>query len=92
MATDRELLEQVMVRIRTAVDRGTGTSMDADEVKTVGTMLYALSAAMTGGPIARRACAVCGGAEHDDTYVEPWGRHRYEPAVLVPLPRAQDAG
>ncbi|NQV07193.1 hypothetical protein HQ535_11635 [bacterium] len=88
MATDRELIEQFMLRLRTAVDRGTGTSMDAEEVKTVGTMLYALSAAMTGGAFARTACGVCGGAEHPTLHVDPWGRHDYEPALLVPLPQA----
>jgi hypothetical protein len=89
MATDREVLDQVMQRLRTAIERNTGTSFDADEVQVVGTLLYSLSAAMMGGPVARRACAVCGGAEHPDEYIEPWGRHEYVPAVLVPIPGAE---
>ena len=32
MASDRELIEQFMLRLRTAVDRGTGTSKDASDV------------------------------------------------------------
>lgn len=90
MASDRETLEGVMMRLRTAVERGTGTSLDADEVRTVGTLLYALIASMAGGPIARRACAVCGGAKHEEDYIEPWGRHAYQDAVLVPLPQFEE--
>ncbi len=86
MATDREVLDQVMQRLRTAIERRTGTSLDADEVQVVGALVYALSAAALGGAVARTACAVCGGAEHPDEYIEPWGRHRYVPAVLVPIP------
>ncbi len=88
MTTDREVLGQVMTRLHTAIERGTGTSLDADEVKVVGTLLYAMASAMTGGPMARRACGVCGGAEHPAEYIEPWGRHEYVPAILVPIPRA----
>ena len=88
MATDREVLDQVMQRLRTAIERSTGTSLDADEVKVVGALLYSLAAATTGGPVARRACAVCGGPSHPEEYIEPWGRHSYVPAVLVPIPGA----
>ena len=56
----------------------------------VGSLLYALSAAMLGGPVARQACAVCGRAEHEEAFIEPYGRHAYEPAVLVPLPAPPD--
>ncbi|MDX1692048.1 MAG: hypothetical protein R3290_13600 [Acidimicrobiia bacterium] len=86
MASDRENLETVMGRLRNAVERGTGTSLDADEVRTVGTFLYALISSMAGGPVARRACGVCGGGAHEEEYIEPWGRHEYQDAVLVPLP------
>ncbi len=89
MSNDRETLEAVMVRLRTAVERGTGTSLDGDEVRTVGTFLYALIASMTGGPMARRACGVCGGAAHEEDFIEPWGRHEYVEAVLVPLPQLE---
>ena len=89
MATDRETLEQVMVRLRTAVERGTGTSLDADEVRTAGAFLTALISAMTGGPIARRACGICGGAFHEEDLIDPWGRHEYVEAVLVPLPQPE---
>ena len=87
MATDRELLESVMDRLRNAVERGTGTSLDADEVRTVGTFLYALISSMTGGPMARRACAICGGAAHEENFIEPYGRHAYVAALLVPMPQ-----
>ena len=86
MATDAEVLDQVMQRMRTAIERNTGTSLDPDEVRVVGSLIYALASAMRGGPVARRACAVCGGANHEDEPIEPWGRHPYTPAVLVPLP------
>jgi len=86
MATDREVLDQVMQRLRTAIERHTGTSLDADEVQVVGTLLYAMSSAVTGGTVARRACGICGGPEHADEWIEPWGRHVYAPAVLVPVP------
>jgi len=88
MATDAEVLDQVMQRLRVAIERSTGTSLDADEVRVVGTLLYAMATAMRGGAIARPACAVCGGAEHPDEIIEPWGRHEYAPAVIVPLPTA----
>lgn len=90
MATDRKVLEQVMQRLRTAIERNTGTSLDAGEVKVVGTLLYAMSAVALGGSVARHACGVCGGPEHADEWIEPWGRHEYAPAVLVPIPAAEE--
>lgn len=79
-----------MDRLKTAMSRATGTSFDADEVQTVGKVIYALGSAVLGGPVARQACAVCGRPEHDTAMIEPFGRHAYEPGVLVPLPTPED--
>lgn len=67
------------------MERGTGTSLDAEEVRVLGRLLYAISSAVMGTSAAREACAVCGQAEHRPQAVGSYPRHAYERAMLVPL-------
>lgn len=83
--TDREILETASDRLRKAVERGTGTSFDADEVRVLGRLLHAISTAALGTATGREACAVCGQAEHPPGTVGSYSRHAYERAMLVPL-------
>jgi hypothetical protein len=85
VATDRELLEAASDRLRKAVERGTGTSLDADEVRVLGRLLYAITSGALGSANGREACGVCGRAEHKPQAVDSYPRHAYEPAILVPL-------
>lgn len=85
MPSDREILETASERLRRAVERGTGTSLDADEVRVLGRLLRAISSGALGTATGREACAVCGRAEHKPQTVGSYPRHAYEPAILVPL-------
>lgn len=85
MANDREILEIASDRLRKAVDRGTGTSLDADEVRVLGRLLHAISSATLGTANGREACGVCGQADHPPQAVGSYPRHTYERAMLVPL-------
>lgn len=85
MTTDREILEGAMSKLGRAVERGTGTSMDADEVRIVGRMLHALGSVALGNATGREACAVCGRADHPEQAIGGYGRHAYQPGLLVPM-------
>lgn len=85
MASDREILETASDRLLKAVERGTGTSFDADEVRVLGRLLQAISAAALGTAAGRDACAVCGRPEHQPQVVGNYPRHAYVRAILVPL-------
>lgn len=85
MANDREILEIASERLRRAMERETGTSLDADEVRVLGRLLYAISSAVLGTAAGREACAVCGQAEHRPQAIGSYPRHSYERAFLVPL-------
>lgn len=71
--------------MRKAMERGTGTSLDADEVRVLGRLLYAISSAALGTAVGREACAVCGRPEHQPQAVGTYPKHAYERAILVPL-------
>lgn len=85
MVNDRQLLETASDRLRKAIERGTGTSLDADEVRVLGRLLHAISAATLGTAGAREACAVCGRPEHPLETVGGYAKHAYQRAMLVPL-------
>ncbi|HEX2153189.1 MAG TPA: hypothetical protein VHL52_04365 [Acidimicrobiia bacterium] len=86
MANDRDVLAAASERLRKALERGTGTSFDADEVRVFGLLLHAISSAALGTATAgREVCAVCGRPEHRPEAVGSYPRHSYERAVLVPL-------
>lgn len=85
MATDREILESASDRLLKAVERGTGTSFDADDVRVLGRLLQAISAAVLGTAAGREACAMCGRPEHPPQVVGSYPRHPYARAILVPL-------
>lgn len=82
---EREILETATDRLRKAVERGTGTSLDADEVRVLGRLLHAISSAALGTGVGREACAVCGRAEHKPAAMGTYPKHAYERAILVPL-------
>lgn len=83
--TDREILETASDRLLKAVERGTGTSFDADEVRVLGRLLHAISSGVLGTAAGREACAVCGRPEHPPSVIGNYPRHAYARAVLVPL-------
>lgn len=85
MTSDREILESASDRLLKAVERGTGTSFDADEVRVLGRLLQAISSGVLGTAAGREACAVCGRPEHPPQAVGNYPRHAYVRAVLVPL-------
>lgn len=85
MANDREVLAAASERLRKALERGTGTSFDAEEVRVLGLLLHAFSSAALGTATGREACAVCGRPEHRPEVVGSYPRHTYERAMLVPL-------
>ena len=85
VATDRDILEAASDRLLKAVERGTGTSFDADEVRVLGRLLQAISSAVLGTAAGREACAVCGRPEHPPQVVGSYPRHAYTRAILVPL-------
>lgn len=85
VANDREILETASDRLWRAVERGTGTSFDAEEVRVLGRLLHAISSAALGTATGREACAVCGRPEHKPQAVGSYPRHAYERAILVPL-------
>jgi hypothetical protein len=90
VASDREILESASDRLRKAVERGTGTSFDADEVRVLGRLLHAISSAALGTATGREACAVCGRAEHKPEPMGTYPKHVYERAILVPLAPAPE--
>lgn len=85
MENEREILEKVTIRLRRALENGTGTSFDPDEVQFVGQLLHAFASAIANaGGGGREACVVCGSAEHPEQAVGPYPKHDYEPGILVP--------
>jgi hypothetical protein len=87
---DRQVLETASDRLRKAIERGTGTSLDADEVRVLGRLLHAISAATLGTAAGREACGVCGRAEHPPQSVGGYPKHAYQRAILVPLSAAEE--
>jgi hypothetical protein len=85
VANDREILETASDRLLRAVERGTGTSFDADEVRVLGRLLQAISSGILGTAAGREACAVCGRPPHPPQVVGNYPRHAYSRAILVPL-------
>lgn len=85
MSNDREVLAAASDRLRRAVERGTGTTFDADEVNVLGRLLHAITSAALGNAQGREACAVCGQAEHKPQAVGSYPPHAYERGFLVPL-------
>ncbi|CAN5896359.1 hypothetical protein BH23ACT5_BH23ACT5_07670 [soil metagenome] len=90
MDDDRIVLETAADRLRKAIERGTGTSLDADEVRVLGRLLHAISAATLGTAPGREACGVCGRPEHPPETVGGYSKHAYQRAILVPLSSAED--
>jgi hypothetical protein len=85
MTTDREILAGAMDKLGRAVERGTGTSFDSDEVQIVGRMLHAIGSMALGNVAGREVCAVCGRPSHPEQAIGGYGRHAYEPGLLVPM-------
>ncbi|GIU91893.1 MAG: hypothetical protein KatS3mg011_0799 [Acidimicrobiia bacterium] len=85
MADDREILETVVQRLARALERGTGTSLDAEEVRVVGALIHAMGTAALGGAEAREACAICGNPEHPPQVIGGFPRHAYQRGLLVPV-------
>ncbi len=85
VSNDREVLENAVSRLQRAIERGTGTSLDADEVRVFGILLHATASAALGSATGREACAVCGRPEHRPAAVGGYAKHVYERALLVPL-------
>jgi hypothetical protein len=89
---DREVLVAASERLKRALERGTGTSLDADEVQVLGRLLHVFASAALGTATGREACAVCGRPEHKFEAIGSYPRHRYERAILVPLAPPEPAG
>lgn len=85
VSNDREILATASERLKKALDRGTGTSLDAEEVNVLGRLLHAISSATLGTAQGREACAVCGQAEHRMQEIGSYPPHSYERGILVPL-------
>lgn len=85
MSNDRETLAAASERLRRAVERGTGTTFDADEVNVLGRLLHAMTSAALGTAQGREACAVCGQPEHRPQAIGSYPPHAYERGFLVPL-------
>lgn len=85
VSNDREVLAAASDRLRKALERGTGTTFDAEEVNVLGRLLHAISSAALGNAQAREACAICGQAEHKLEAIGSYPPHNYERAMLVPL-------
>lgn len=85
MGSERETLASVVARLERALERGTGTTLDADEVRIVGRLIYAMGSAALGTATGRKACAVCGRPEHKTQAVDEFPRHEYLPAILIPV-------
>lgn len=83
--TDREILQNASDRLLRAVEKGTGTSFDGEEVRVLGRLLHAISAAALGTAAGREACAVCGRAEHKTEAIGTYPKHDYQRAILVPM-------
>ncbi|HLT96276.1 MAG TPA: hypothetical protein VK070_05750 [Acidimicrobiia bacterium] len=92
MPNDREVLVAASERLKRALERGTGTSLDADEVQVLGRLLHVFASAALGTATGREACAVCGRPEHKFEAIGSYPRHRYERAILVPLAPPEPAG
>ncbi len=85
MTTDREILAGAMDKLGRAVERGTGTSFDGDEVQIIGRMLHAIGSMALGSVAGREVCLVCGRPSHPEQAIGGYGRHAYEPGMLVPM-------
>lgn len=85
VSNDREILATASERLRKALERGTGTTFDAEEVNVLGRLLHAITSAALGTAQGREACAVCGQAEHRMEAVGSYPPHSYERGFLVPL-------
>jgi hypothetical protein len=90
VANDREILQTASDRLLRAVERGTGTSFDAEEVGVLGRLLHAISSVALGTAAGREACAVCGRAEHKPQVVGTYPKHAYQRAILVPLVESEE--
>jgi hypothetical protein len=83
--SDKDILERVTLRLRRAIENGTGTSLDADEVQFVGQLLHAFGTVISeAGGGGREACVICGRAEHADMVIDEYPRHEYQAGILVP--------
>ena len=87
MTTDRETLDGAVTKLQRAIERGTGTSLDAEEVRIFGVLLHATAATALGSATGREACAVCGRPEHRTAAVGGFAKHAYERAILVRVPQ-----
>lgn len=85
MSNDREILVAASERLKKALERGTGTTFDAEEVSVLGRLLHAMTSAALGSAQGREACGICGQAEHKMEAVGSYPPHNYERAILVPL-------
>lgn len=85
MSNDREVLTAASERLRRALERGTGTTFDAEEVNVLGRLLFAITSAALGTAQGREACALCGQPEHRPQAVGSYPPHPYERGFLVPL-------
>ncbi len=85
MATERQVLDSVVSRLERALERGTGTTFDAEEVRVVGRLIYAMGSVALGTAIGREACGVCGRPEHKPQAVGQFPAHEYQRAILVPI-------
>lgn len=85
MNSDRDILESAVTRLQKAIERGTGTSLDPDEVRVFGVLLHATAAAALGSAQGREACGICGRPQHRPSAVGGYAKHHYERALLVPL-------
>jgi hypothetical protein len=86
MPGEREVLESVVARLERALERGTGTTLDAEEVRVVGRLIYAMGSMALGTTTGREACAVCGRPEHKPQAIGQFPSHDYQPAILVQVP------
>jgi hypothetical protein len=85
MASERETLASVVARLERALERGTGTTLDPDEVRTVGRLIYAMGSGALGTATGREVCAICGRPEHKTQTVGEYARHEYQAAILIPI-------
>jgi hypothetical protein len=48
-------------------------------------MLHVIGSVALGNATGREACAVCGRADHPEQAIGGYGRHAYQPGLLVPM-------